>query len=242
MNSPHTLRRGKRISRAPPPNARRARAAGRRWRPPGPPPAMNTSTFTRREKMRERPRHPLLQPPDARRPDGGQLFAGEPGAHARHRVVARDLVRAQHPPSCSPAARCARGAARRRRESGARSAASAARRSARRRRGGAGTGCRRWRRAAGPIAAGNRARRARRSCRPKWLPRTRQDGVLHFVHQRAVPAAEVRDAHALAPMRLKGVGDVPRVAHQRVYAPQVATRMLGPRVRTPAGYQATLFP
>ena len=57
MNSPHTLRRGKRAFSSTttewPARARSSAAVA----PAGPPPVMRTSTFMRAEEVSERPRH-----------------------------------------------------------------------------------------------------------------------------------------------------------------------------------------
>src|SRR6185295_7261003 len=99
---PHTLRRGKRIFSCTTTEWPARASSSAAVAPAGPPPAMNTSTFTRREEMRERPGHPFLELPVPGGPGGGKLLPGESGAHAHHRVVARNVVRAQHPehPAC----------------------------------------------------------------------------------------------------------------------------------------------
>src|SRR6185503_14364845 len=93
----HTLRRGKRIFSCTTTEWPARASSSAAVAPAGPPPAISTSTFTRREEMREGPGHAFLELPVARRPDGGELLAGEARAHADHRVVARDLVCPEHP-------------------------------------------------------------------------------------------------------------------------------------------------
>src|SRR2546423_5837405 len=98
-NSPQTLRRGKRAfsstTTARPARARRAAAMA----PAGPPPITSASQriAPRHEDMAERPRRLLFELPSAAWPEARKLIVGKSGAHADHRVVARDVVAAQRP-------------------------------------------------------------------------------------------------------------------------------------------------
>src|SRR5688572_13881301 len=98
MNSPHTLGRGN-AAFSSTATERPARARSRAAvAPAGPPPittASNDRIATRDEEVAERRRGLFNQGPSPiGRPQRAQLLAGEAGAHADHRVVARHVVAA----------------------------------------------------------------------------------------------------------------------------------------------------
>src|SRR5205809_2769365 len=100
MNSPQTLRRGNALFSATT-TSRPARASSRpAVAPAGPPPMMRTSGRIAPcdEEMAERRRGALGElPAGSARPQARELAAAESGAHAHHRVVARDVVAADEP-------------------------------------------------------------------------------------------------------------------------------------------------
>src|SRR5690349_9662837 len=97
MNSPHTFRRGKVLFSATttsrPARASRAAAVA----PAGPAPMMRMSGRTLgNEEMAEGWCAALIERPRCR-PERRELATGEARAHADHRIVARDVVRADEP-------------------------------------------------------------------------------------------------------------------------------------------------
>src|SRR5207248_1784610 len=112
MNSPHTLRRGKRVFSSTmtlrPARARRAAAIA----PAGPPPITSASQriALRHEDMAERPCAFFFHPPSSAWPQTRKLISAKPGAHTHHRVVARDVVTAQRPQEPAPEQRELRAA------------------------------------------------------------------------------------------------------------------------------------